>query len=76
MAHPCGDPVARALPIAGRLLGEPIVQYGSFVMNTADPIREAVSDFQAGRPDPAGSRMSPHCHAAMRPSRADRRVVT
>jgi len=40
---------ARALLIAGRPLGEPIVQYGPFVMNTADQIREAVSDFQAGR---------------------------
>jgi redox-sensitive bicupin YhaK (pirin superfamily) len=40
---------ARALLIAGRPLGEPIVQYGPFVMNTTAQIREAVSDFQAGR---------------------------
>jgi hypothetical protein len=40
---------ARALLVAGRPLGEPIVQYGPFVMNTADQIREAVLDFQAGR---------------------------
>jgi redox-sensitive bicupin YhaK (pirin superfamily) len=43
------DGPARALLIAGRPLGEPIVQYGPFVMNTADQIREAVLDFQAGR---------------------------
>jgi redox-sensitive bicupin YhaK (pirin superfamily) len=40
---------ARALLIAGRPLGEPIVQYGPFVMNHAEEIREAVRDFQAGR---------------------------
>jgi len=40
---------ARALLIAGRPLGEPIVQYGPFVMNSVEQIREAVDDFQAGR---------------------------
>jgi redox-sensitive bicupin YhaK (pirin superfamily) len=40
---------ARALLVAGRPLGEPIVQYGPFVMNTPDEIRAAVLDFQAGR---------------------------
>jgi hypothetical protein len=40
---------ARALLVAGRPLGEPIVQYGPFVMNTADQIREAVLDYQSGR---------------------------
>ncbi len=40
---------ARALLIAGRPLGEPIVQYGPFVMNHPDQIREAVLDYQAGR---------------------------
>jgi redox-sensitive bicupin YhaK (pirin superfamily) len=40
---------ARLLLIAGEPLREPIVQYGPFVMNTTDQIREAVSDFQAGR---------------------------
>ena len=40
---------ARALLVAGQPLGEPIVQYGPFVMNHPDQIREAVLDFQAGR---------------------------
>jgi redox-sensitive bicupin YhaK (pirin superfamily) len=40
---------ARALLIAGEPLREPIVQYGPFVMNTTDQIRQAVADFQAGR---------------------------
>jgi redox-sensitive bicupin YhaK (pirin superfamily) len=39
----------RALLIAGRPLGEPIAQYGPFVMNTNDEIFQAVRDFQAGK---------------------------
>jgi redox-sensitive bicupin YhaK (pirin superfamily) len=30
-------------------LREPIVQYGPFVMNTTDQIRQTLLDFQAGR---------------------------
>jgi redox-sensitive bicupin YhaK (pirin superfamily) len=39
----------RVLLVAGAPLNEPIVQYGPFVMNTVDQIREAVEDFQRGR---------------------------
>jgi redox-sensitive bicupin YhaK (pirin superfamily) len=39
----------RALLIAGRPLGEPIAQYGPFVMNTNDEIFQAVQDYQAGK---------------------------
>jgi redox-sensitive bicupin YhaK (pirin superfamily) len=39
---------ARALIVAGRPLGEPIVQYGPFVMNTAEEIRQAFADYQRG----------------------------
>ena len=40
---------ARALLIAGKPLGEPIAQYGPFVMNTNDEIFQAVQDYQAGQ---------------------------
>ena len=43
-----GSAPARALLIAGQPLGEPIAQYGPFVMNTNDEIFKAVEDFRAG----------------------------
>ena len=43
-----GDAPAGVLLLSGRPLGEPIVQYGPFVMNTADEIRQAIRDYQTG----------------------------
>ncbi len=39
----------RALLVAGRPLGEPIAQYGPFVMNTEQEIYRALSDYREGR---------------------------
>jgi hypothetical protein len=40
---------ARMLVLAGRPIGEPIVQYGPFVMNTREEIEQAIADYQSGR---------------------------
>ena len=40
---------ARAILIAGQPLGEPIVQYGPFVMNSQAEIFQAINDFRAGK---------------------------
>jgi redox-sensitive bicupin YhaK (pirin superfamily) len=40
---------SRFLVIAGKPLGEPIAQYGPFVMNTQEQLFAAVEDFRAGR---------------------------
>ena len=39
---------ARFLVLAARPLGEPIVQYGPFVMNTRQEIEQAIRDYQSG----------------------------
>jgi redox-sensitive bicupin YhaK (pirin superfamily) len=44
-----GADAARLVLIAGRPLNEPVAKYGPFVMNTADEIRQAVYDYQAGK---------------------------
>jgi redox-sensitive bicupin YhaK (pirin superfamily) len=40
---------ARFLVLAARPLGEPVVQYGPFVMNTRQEIEQAIADYQSGR---------------------------
>ena len=40
---------ARFIVLAGKPLGEPVVQYGPFVMNTREEIEQALSDYQSGK---------------------------
>jgi len=44
-----GTAGGRFILLAGKPLKEPIAQYGPFVMNTMDEIRQAVTDFQDGK---------------------------
>jgi redox-sensitive bicupin YhaK (pirin superfamily) len=43
-----GSAGARFLLLAGRPLGEPVVQYGPFVMNSREEIDQAIRDYQNG----------------------------
>lgn len=43
-----GSEEARFLLLAGKPLGEPVVQYGPFVMNTRDEIEQALADYRDG----------------------------
>lgn len=43
-----GKKGARVLVLAGKPLGEPIAQYGPFVMNTQDEINQALRDYRDG----------------------------
>jgi redox-sensitive bicupin YhaK (pirin superfamily) len=44
-----GEDGARFLLVSGRPVGEPIVQYGPFVMNTRREIEQAMADYRDGR---------------------------
>ena len=44
-----GSIVAQALLLGGKPLGEPVVRYGPFVMNTREEIVRAFEEYQAGR---------------------------
>jgi len=43
-----GEQGAHLLLLAGIPIGEPVVQYGPFVMNTREEIEQAIADYQSG----------------------------
>lgn len=47
------DKPLRAILAAGQPLGEPVVAYGPFVMNSEEEIRQAFQDYHAGKFGPA-----------------------
>ncbi len=51
---------ARFILVAGRPLGEPVVQYGPFVMNTREEIEQAMADYRDGKLVQARAEMSGH----------------
>ncbi|MFP5419559.1 MAG: pirin family protein [Gammaproteobacteria bacterium] len=44
-----GPQGARLILVAGKPLGEPVVQYGPFVMNTREEIEQAMADYRDGK---------------------------
>jgi len=44
-----GSAGARFILVAGRPIGEPVVQYGPFVMTTREEIEQAIADYRDGR---------------------------
>ena len=51
---------ARFILVAGRPIGEPVVQYGPFVMNTREEIEQALADYRDGKLVRTRAAMSGH----------------
>jgi redox-sensitive bicupin YhaK (pirin superfamily) len=49
VAITAGAEGARLLVLAGRPLGEPVAQWGPFVMNTREEVEQAILDYRQGR---------------------------
>ena len=51
---------ARLILVAGRPIGEPVVQYGPFVMNSREEIEHAINDYRNGKLVQTRANMSVH----------------
>jgi redox-sensitive bicupin YhaK (pirin superfamily) len=51
---------ARFILVAGKPIGEPVVQYGPFVMNTREEIEQAMADYRDGKLVKTRAAMSGH----------------
>jgi len=56
------SPDFEVLMLGGRPIGEPVVHYGPFVMNTREEIVQALEDYQAGRLGVILATSVPHRH--------------
>jgi quercetin 2,3-dioxygenase len=54
------SPNLEVLLLGGRPIGEPVVHYGPFVMNTREEIAKAMEDYQAGRLGQIPAQSMPH----------------
>ena len=52
---------ARFILVAGRPIGEPVVQVGPFVMNSREEIEQAMADYRDGKLVQTRAAMSGHC---------------
>jgi hypothetical protein len=55
-----GENGARFILVAGRPIGEPVVQYGPFVMNTREEIEQAFAEYRDGKLVRARAAMTGH----------------
>ncbi len=55
-------PNLEVVVLGGQLIGEPVVHYGPFVMNTRAEIAQAFEDYQAGRLGQVPATELPHRH--------------